>query len=71
MLGSGSWAIEIYHRRVQKSKLSCPAPRYRTATMHEQARAAAGSRAKCDSQAKTTLRGGYCLAPAAGLEPAA
>ena len=35
MLGSGGWAIEIYHRRVQKSKLSCPAPRYRTAAMHQ------------------------------------
>ena len=35
MLGSGSWAIEIYHRRVQKSKLFCPAPRYRTAAMRQ------------------------------------
>jgi len=35
LLGSGGWVIKIYHRRVRKSKLSRPAPRYRTATMRQ------------------------------------
>tara|TARA_B100001123_G_scaffold255617_1_gene285111 strand:- start:3283 stop:3528 length:246 start_codon:yes stop_codon:yes gene_type:complete len=34
---------QIYHRRVQKSKLSCPAPRYRTTILRQQAAADRGS----------------------------
>ncbi len=71
-MDSSGWAIKIYHRRAQKSKLSCSASRYRTATI---ARQAGGSLAQTQTtkpkkKPQSLQTEAFSLAPAAGFEPA-
>jgi hypothetical protein len=58
----------VYHRHVQESKLSCPAPRYRTATKYR-LRATVADWVKQRSQIKKALTGLLYLAPHTAHEP--